>query len=257
MQRDKATDSIEAMNTTLKTSAKKALGAIGLEDQAKLLWAARNAHGRRNIRDDRQLKFLIRATLTPTSNCIDVGAAHGDILREMVLIAPQGQHMAFEPIPAAADMLKAEFPNVDICANALSNQAGDAEYHIADNAPLSGLQQRDWLGAHYETITVPVACLDELVPVGKKIDFIKIDVEGAQVRVLQGAIRVLTEHHPLLWIEHGDKSAGAHGTTRRDLWDLLVDNDYRLFTADGDGPLSWEEFDSAEVKRLWTFLAHR
>jgi FkbM family methyltransferase len=257
MRCSRVIDSINAMNTSIKTSAKKALGAIGLEDQAKLLWAARNASGRRNIRDDRQLKFLIRATLTPTANCVDVGAADGDILREMVLIAPQGQHMAFEPIPAAADALKKDFPTVDIHAIALSNQAGQAEYHIADDAPLSGLQQRDWLGAKYKTITVPVACLDELIPAGKKIDFIKIDVEGAQVRVLQGAIRVLTEHHPLLWIEHGDKSAGAHGTTRRDLWDLLAGNDYRLFTADGEGPLSWGEFDSAEVKRLWTFLAHQ
>jgi FkbM family methyltransferase len=245
------------MNATLKKNAKVVLGAIGLEDQAKRLWAARNASGRRNIRDDRQLKFLMRATLTPTSNCIDVGAAQGDILREMVLMAPQGQHTAFEPIPAAWKALKVRFPTVEIHGIALSNQAGDAEYHIADDAPLSGLQQRDWLGASYETITVPVARLDELVPAGKEVDFIKIDVEGAQVRVLQGATRVLEEHHPLLWIEHGDKSAGAHGTTRRDLWNLLTDYDYRVFTADGDGPLSWEEFDSAGVKRLWTYLAHR
>ncbi|MGC2372266.1 MAG: FkbM family methyltransferase [Solirubrobacteraceae bacterium] len=244
------------MNATLKTTAKKMLSAVGLQDRAQLLWTARNAPGRRNIRDDRQLKFLIRATLTPTSNCIDIGAAQGEILREMVLVAPQGQHMAFEPIPEASELLREQFPTVEIHGIALSNEVGDLEYHVAEIPPLSGLQQRDWLDTRYETITVPVARLDELVPAGKGIDLIKIDVEGAQVRVLQGATRVLAEHHPLLWIEHGDRSAATHGTTRRDLWDLLVDNDYRLFTADGDGPLSWDEFDSADIKRLWTFLAH-
>jgi FkbM family methyltransferase len=257
MQTRVVADSIDEMNATLKTSAKKLFGVLGLESQAKLTWAARNAHGRRNIRDDRQLRFLIRATLTPAANCIDVGAADGDILREIVRMAPQGKHVAFEPIPAAVEALKLEFPDVEIHGIALSDQAGDAEYHIADDAPLSGLQQRDWLGAHYKTITVRVARLDELVPAGKRIDLIKIDVEGAQVRVLQGATRVLADYHPLLWIEHGDKSAGVHGTTRRDLWDLLSANDYRLFTADGDGPLTWAEFDSTKVKRFWTFMAHR
>ena len=100
-----------------------------------------------------------------------------------------------------------------------------------------------------------LARLDDVMPVSRRVDLIKIDVEGAEVRVLRGAARLLGQHKPALWLEHGERSAGVHGTTRRQLWDLLREYQYRVFTADGEGPLDWDAFDSERVKRLWTFLA--
>lgn len=245
------------MHTSVKVAARGAFRFVGLEQSARHAWAKRNRIGRRNARDDRQLAFFLRATLSPTSNCIDIGAASGEILREIVRMAPHGRHMAFEPRPRAVAALESEFPHVDLRAVALSDRTGEAEFHIADLPEYSGLQQRPWLNIRYETITVPVERLDDLIPVDLSIQFVKIDVEGAEVRVLRGAHRMLADHHPSIWIEHGARSADAHDTTRVDLWNILTDHDYRLFTADGEGPLSWHAFDSARIKAVWSFMAHR
>jgi SAM-dependent MidA family methyltransferase len=37
--------------------------------------------------------------LKKDSNCIDIGANEGTILRDMLKFAPRGDHMAIEPIP--------------------------------------------------------------------------------------------------------------------------------------------------------------
>ena len=45
-----------------------------------------------------------------------------------------------------------------------------------------------------EVIEVPVVVLDEEVPIGKKIDIIKIDVEGAEPLVFAGMQRIIREN---------------------------------------------------------------
>jgi len=45
---------------------------------------------RRNEKDDRHLKLLIRFGLHPTANCLDVGANRGRFLRDIVRVAPVG-----------------------------------------------------------------------------------------------------------------------------------------------------------------------
>jgi hypothetical protein len=108
----------------------------------------------------------------------------------------------------------------------------------------------------FQEITVPVATLDELVPADRRIGFIKIDIEGAQVLALRGASRILSNDRPTIWLDHAHRSTAIHGTSTRDLWDLLVEeHGYRLFTADGDGPLDWTEFGATDGQMIWTFIA--
>lgn len=71
---------------------------------------------------------------------------------------------------------------------------------------------------------VPVTTLDtfvEHINIPNKIRFIKIDVEGAELRVLQGSIKLLTEAKPLILCElHGEDIA-------RQVFDFLVKRDYQ------------------------------
>ena len=54
-----------------------------------------------------------------------------------------------------------------------------------------------------EEVACSVIKLDEFTPVSSltKIDFIKIDVEGAELPSLQGAEHILRKHKPLLFVE--------------------------------------------------------
>ena len=66
------------------------------------------------MRDNPQMFEITYAcsVLKPDSNCVDIGANEGDMLRQMTTIAPAGIHHAFEPIPTLAAKLKIEYPRV-------------------------------------------------------------------------------------------------------------------------------------------------
>lgn len=241
---------------TLKRLAKDVLRRLGLLEHARRLWVMRTSRGRRGLRDDRQLAFFMAATISHDANCIDIGAHRGTILRHIVRLAPDGHHMAFEPVPQLAAMLTSAFPAVEVHGIALSDETGDATFQVAGSLELSGLQRRDWTGTAYTEVRVPVRRLDDIVPIGQRVDLLKIDVEGAQVRVLFGAQRILADHHPAIWVEHGTRSAGAYATTTADLWNLLTENGYRIWTADGEGPLDLAQMQAANDIPMWTYMAH-
>jgi hypothetical protein len=51
----------------------------------------------------------------------------------------------------------------------------------------------------------------------ESIDFVKIDVEGAELEVLKGAARTLSTHRPLIYCEMSERWAGAFGYSPGDL----------------------------------------
>jgi FkbM family methyltransferase len=233
-----------------------AIRRLGLTAQARYLVQVRTKRGRRGLRDDRQLAFFMASTISHNANCIDVGAHKGWVLHNILTLAPDGRHMAFEPIPHLAAHLATTFPNVDVRDVALGDEPSETVFHVADAPELSGLQPREWLDTGYSRVPVSVRRLDDVVPLGQRVDFVKVDVEGAQVRVLLGAARILADQHPTIWIEHGTRSAAAYGSTTEELWTLLTDNGYRVWTADGQGPLDLAQMQAANDLPMWTYMAH-
>ena len=198
-------------------------------------------------------------TLLEDSNCIDVGAHTGDILRDFVRLAPKGIHMAFEPLPHLASELERQFPGVDVSSNALAAEAGMAQFVFVKSSPAySGLKVRSYPNPHetLETIEVQTVRLDDVIPSGYVPHFIKVDVEGGELGVFQGAVQTLRRHRPIVWFEHGIGGADWYGTTSEDVYDLLVaDVQLRIFDADGNGPLSKGDFCGLFDKPIWNFLA--
>ena len=56
-----------------------------------------------------------------------------------------------------------------------------------------------------------------------RIALIKIDVEGAELEVLEGGKSVISRDKPLVIFEHGLGAADCYGTTPEDIYDLLYD----------------------------------
>src|SRR3954452_2818833 len=83
----------------------------------------------RNRRDDAHLRAMLAATLPANANCIDVGANVGGVLEEFVRLAPEGRHIAYEPLPELAAELRRRFPDVDVRCAAVSDTAGEARFH--------------------------------------------------------------------------------------------------------------------------------
>lgn len=209
---------------------------------------------RRNRRDDAHLTAIMAAALRPDANCVDVGANVGDVLGTMVRLAPEGRHIAYEPLPELASALAHRFPGVDVRNAALADEPGEVTFYrnlSADSR--SGLQPSE----EFEAFTVKVEALDRSLPEDFAPDFIKVDVEGAELAVLRGSIETLRRHRPIVALEHGSLAL-AFGTTHRMVHDLLAgEAGLRIFDMDGVGPLSADEFDRVADPpgRRWNFIA--
>jgi FkbM family methyltransferase len=216
--------------------------ALGLRSLRRRLLPG---HVRADTRDHELLVGLLKRTLEPDSSCLDVGAHRGSVLREMVRLAPQGSHMAWEPLPALARELALEFPPVDVREAALSDRSGEREFaHVLDDPGWSGFLTRPTpAGGAVETISVRCERLDDALPPGLDPVFVKVDVEGAEEEVLRGAVETLARHRPLLAFEHGLGSADHYGTTPESIHDLLVARlGYEVRGLDGEGPYDRERF---------------
>jgi FkbM family methyltransferase len=163
--------------------------------------------------------------LSAESHCLDVGGHRGDMLAEMIRRAPQGRHQAFEPIPESHARLVRRFPDVPIHHVALSDVAGETSFQVVEDAPaLSSLQKRPAAqGKRVREIRVRTERLDAFVEPDEQIDFIKIDVEGAEYQVLQGAVETLRRCQPVIVFEHGRGGADCFGASPEQVYELLID----------------------------------
>lgn len=185
---------------------------------------------------DQQTREVLRRSLRSDSNCVDVGCHVGQILDWMIEDAPDGRHFGFEPLPDLyASLLDKyrDFANVEIFSVALSHNAEKREFrHVVSNPGYSGFRRRRYDRADevVECINVATERLDSLLPHEISIDFIKVDVEGAELEVLEGARGCLLRDKPLVVFEHGPGAAGYYGTRPQQVFDLLSDCGLRLFT---------------------------
>ena len=204
------------------------------------------------VKDNQLIDRIFLANMQSDSNCVDIGAARGRFLRTFATRAPRGTHHAFEPIPVLAERLDGLFPEVAVHNMALSNEVGETEFHyVPDSSGLSSIKYRGkrFDGLEIEKIKVPMASLDSVLGDTHHVDVIKIDVEGAQYQVLDGARQILTRCKPVVVFEHGRMAEQDYGTTSDMLFDLFTECGMVLHTMEDflrkKAPLSKTAFDEA------------
>ena len=82
--------------------------------------------------------------------------------------------------------------------------------------------------------TVKLARLDDIVAQQRpaRIDVIKADVEGAELRLFRGAPATLRQYRPILLFEVSARSLGHQDSSVEGLFEFLRDQDYVLFFFD-------------------------
>ena len=187
----------------------------------------------RNGMYNRQTVQVMRRVLKSDSTCIDIGAHVGSVLREILTIAPQGKHYAFEPLPDLAEGLRHKFPNVTLFENALSDSPGQATFQHVTNAPAySGLRKRVYEGAvQLQEITVDVVRLDDAIPQTAVIQLIKLDIEGGEYHALRGAVETIQRDRPVIVLEASIGSTGQYDVTPEMFYNLISDElNYKIAT---------------------------
>lgn len=128
---------------------------------------------------------------------IDIGANKGQFSIAVRGLFPNARIIAFEPLKTQADIFERLFrsdPGVELQAYAIAEAAGTATFHIADRPDSSSLfginkAQSDAFGVREaSSITVELRRLDQCVDLASlpKPILMKIDVQGAELRVLKG-----------------------------------------------------------------------
>ena len=174
------------------------------------------------------------------SNLIDIGANLGN--HSKFFIDELGLDVyAFEPCKRNFDLLKVNAPKA-VCFNlALSNKPGFSKLITYDSCLGNNTLQNIWThkpewGEGMSEEEVAVTTLDHFH--FSSIDAIKIDVEGSELRVLQGAMATIKLHSPIIWIElHKDEAleTGGFEYRRSDVFSLLKSLGYYLYSADNAG----------------------
>ena len=206
--------------------------------------------------EDRRTGVALAAVIDENSNCVDVGAHVGSTLRHILELAPGGTHVAIEADPDKALVLEKRFPPVMVVNAAVSSSSGSARFYRARRSGFSSL--RPPIDSEVaDEIDVDVIRLDDLLDgdfldgrMPNPIDFIKLDVEGAELPALQGGELLLKRWRPAVLFEcgpHGTMDAFGYG--RRDLYDHLRHLDYDIHAivdfVYGRDPLTAAEFDKA------------
>ncbi len=198
-----------------------------------------------------RIEKALHQIIDSSSNCIDIGCHLGSILSEILKISPQGHHMAFEPIPYKARWLRQKFPEVDIKEIALSNTTGEVSFYInSQQTALSGLSWHNkGKNKTYKEIKVQSNKLDNILASDRRIDFIKIDVEGNELATLRGAVNIINNYHPTWLFECTKSGLSSFGFTSKEVFDFLMKHQYsifliKVFLEDGH-PLNFEQFDNA------------
>jgi FkbM family methyltransferase len=201
--------------------------------------------------------FALRMLVSPGDVCFDVGAAGGTYMWLLARrCAPDGRVYAFEPRPRSASAIERArrllgLGNVSVHRFGLADREGSMTVLIPSWRGLR-FTTRAYLASAYgvdaeaipegftavRPLTIPMTTIDQFVAEQgvERIDFIKADVEGAELAVMEGARQSIDRWHPTILLEIEDRHLGRYGRRATDVVQFMTERGYRMHTF-GDGAL--------------------
>ena len=189
------------------------------------------------------LARLVGRYLDPRRDAIDVGANVGlfaVLFAKMVVEG--GRVVAIEPTPSALRYLHGNIrrngveETVSVFEGVATDARGTFDLNVIpgqeEYSTLGDLVHPTIVGRQGATMTVAGDTIDNIVSDrGLRPGFVKIDTEGAELRVLRGARNTLEEHRPIVICEVSDTLLASFGASSTDVVTVLEDTGYRVSDA--------------------------
>jgi FkbM family methyltransferase len=155
------------------------------EDVGREIWL----FGRYEVDETYYFKNHIRQT----DICFDVGGNLGYFSLLMARLAVHGSVHVFEPIPINAALIKVNaelngIQNMYVNNLAIGDHRGSVEFSVSVDSAYSSMHATG-RSTEQQSISVPMVTLDDYLSSASlnRVDVMKVDVEGAEALVVQGA----------------------------------------------------------------------
>lgn len=200
-----------------------------------------------------EVAAVFNRAIQPGDTVLDVGANIGIFtVHAAALAGPEGHVLGFEPAPENLERLAAhlalnDMANVTVVGRPVSDRVGEVTFHLSGDDPgrhslwnPAAHPDDQHSGADPRSVVMTTTTIDtEMARLGLAPPrVIKIDTEGAEHRVLAGAIGLLTEFEiPYIIAELHDFGLAQMGSSPAELRGFMADLGYDTFLLYHDGSL--------------------
>jgi FkbM family methyltransferase len=221
---------------------------IGKNGYLLMQYYAKKKDIKQKLLEEPEMAILNRF-VSPNSNTIDIGANFAYYTHRLSNLCPSGQVYAFEPIPFTYQVAKKivahyNFKNVSLFPYGVGNENGKMVFEVplqsfgaysAGQAHISGRNNElEGKNQHYkfdshEKINCDIIRIDDFKEINKSIDFVKIDIEGAELFALKGMKNLLLKDQPIVLIEINPFFLEGFEIQEKELTDFINDVDYLTY----------------------------
>ncbi len=198
-----------------------------------------------------------------TNECsiiMDIGANIGWYSLNMSQKNRYSTIFSFEPIPKTFEYLKRNINinnalNINAFNFGFSDEEKDLTFYYYKEGPgnssLMNLSERK----NVEKISCKVKKMDNFVlHEGLTVDFIKCDVEGAELFVFKGGFKTIKRDKPIIFTELLRKWSAKFNYHPNDVIELLSELGYKCFTIDKDSLFEFDKMDENTIQTNFLFL---
>lgn len=202
-----------------------------------LIWYKRHLTGRYDLNEIPVIEQFVQEN----DICFDVGAHAGFWTRSLSQMVSKGHVYAFEALPYYARVLKIvicllRLNNVTIVNKAVFDKPGTVTLiwkdqhgrHLTGCTHIAATHDRS-----IDCVTTDTITLDSLlseIPVGSRVSFVKIDIEGAELMAVRGAVGLIEAFRPVFYLEIVNDYCKRYDYTREDLFKFFADSGYEAYT---------------------------
>ena len=244
---------IDATSGTPKISTKKGEHGIfcGFENDSLFNMAVEFGS------NEGHFKKIAESLVYPNANVLDVGAnigTHSIILSKVV---SGGAVYSMEPQSLVYSILQNNLMLND-CSNVYTYRfaISDSDNEVLAMEPFSffgesinnGARRVETSGKNSGDLVLSKKLDSFKFP---KIDFIKFDIQGSEIKALKGAKLLILKDRPILFVEIEEVHLKKFGGSSKELMEMLLDHDYVLFRIETEYPcdhlcIPAEQIDSFE-----------
>lgn len=210
--------------------------------------------------EKKEIKFILKL-LKKNMVFFDIGANIGFHALNVAKHDGSIAIHSFEPIPETFTILNSnillnEIKNINTHNFGISNENNSANFYFNPNASGATSLKKLFELSEVKLVQSKVLTLDKFMKDNciQQLDFIKCDVEGAEILVIQGGIDTIKNQKPIIFLEMLRKWSHKFNYHPNDIIKLLANLNYSCFTINEENLSIFNSMDENTTETNFFFL---